>query len=109
MTTNTTRAASMLLNHYAALEFASDEMLAAAHAGDWECVSRLESACAVVLTRLQQLDLTVALTEEESRQRSRILETILSNDLEICRLCQRTPLLLETQALPVIPAGQHLH
>jgi len=42
-----------LLNYYEAIEHASQDMLDAARAGDWDTVVRLEGACAVLIARLK--------------------------------------------------------
>ncbi len=101
--------AAVLLNHYAALEFASEEMLQAAHAGQWDSVARLEAACAVVIVRLRGMGEGVALTESQQRQRTRILQTIMENDLEICRICQNESHPLDAICLSSVPASNLLH
>ncbi|MES3009250.1 MAG: flagellar protein FliT [Pseudomonadota bacterium] len=104
-----TPSAALLLNHYAALEFASEEMLLAAHAGQWDNVTRLEAACAVVIVRLRGMGEGVALTESQQRQRTRILQTIMENDLEICRICQEPPLRFDPVYLSSAPVSNLLH
>ena len=42
-----------LLNYYEAIERASDDMLEAARAGNWDEVVKLEGACAVLITQLK--------------------------------------------------------
>ena len=104
-----TPSAALLLNHYAALEFASEEMLLAAHAGQWDNVTRLEAACAVVIVRLRGMGEGVSLTESQQRRRTRILQTIMENDLEICRICQQAPMRFDALCLSSAPASTLLH
>ncbi|MES2423157.1 MAG: flagellar protein FliT [Pseudomonadota bacterium] len=101
--------AAMLLNHYTALEFASEEMLAAAQSGQWDNVARLEAACAVVIVRLQGLAEDISLDERQQRQRSRIMHAIMANELEICRICQKTPADSDDNCQPTLPASKLLH
>ena len=42
-----------LLNYYEAIEQASSDMLAAARAGNWDHVVKLEGACAVLISQLK--------------------------------------------------------
>ena len=106
---NKTPSAALLLNHYAALEFASEEMLLAAHAGQWDNVTRLEAACAVVIVRLRGMGEGVTLNESQQRQRTRILQTIMENDLEICRICQVPPMRYDTVCISSAPVSNLLH
>lgn len=107
--TDKTPSAALLLNHYAALEFASEEMLLAAHAGQWDNVTRLEAACAVVIVRLRGMGEGVALSESQQRQRTRILQSIMENDLEICRICQAPPMRSDPMYLSSAPVSNLLH
>lgn len=101
--------AALLLNHYAALEFASEEMLLAAQAGQWDNVTRLEAACAVVIVRLRGMGEGVTLSESQQRQRTRILQTIMENDLEICRICQEAPMRFDAVCMSSAPVSNLLH
>lgn len=101
--------AALLLNHYAALEFASEEMLAAAQNGQWDNVARLEAACSIVIIRLRGLGEGVDLTEVQHMERTRILRTIMENDLRICEICNDTPMSFDAMAMPHAPAGMLLH
>ena len=97
------------LRWYAALECASQEMLAAARAGDWDTVCRLEGACAVVIARLREIARDTPLSREEQSERTRILRAILANDAEIRRICQPLPSLLDARAFPVMAPGTTVH
>lgn len=85
------------LRYYLALEGASREMLAAARAGDWDTVCRLEGACAVVIARLRRIKQSQPLTQQEQPERLRILREILANDAEIRRISHPLPSMLETR------------
>jgi flagellar protein FliT len=91
-----------LLNYYEAIERASAEMLAAARAGHWDEVVRLEGACVLLISQLK----TEALAREDAaggsaprpgdgsaeqeaaRTKSRIMQRILVNDAEIRQLAE---------------------
>ena len=100
---------SALLRHYAALDCASEEMLQAARAGDWDSVCRLEGACAVVIAQLRRMTQHQALQAHEQAERMRILRAILANDAEIRRICQPLPSLLDARAFPVMAPGTTVH
>ena len=100
---------SALLRHYAALDCASEEMLQAARAGDWDTVCRLEGACAVVIARLRLLGREQRLAPEEQRERMRILKLIVARDAEIRRICDSLSDLSEPGGWPAIEAGTTLH
>lgn len=104
-----TPAVSEVLRHYNALECASDEMLQAARAGDWDSVCRLEGACAVVIAQLRRMTQHQALQAHEQAERMRILRAILANDAEIRRICQPLPSLLDARAFPVMAPGTTVH
>ncbi len=90
-----------VLRYYLALEGASQEMLEAARAGDWDSVCRLEGACAVVIARLRKIKQNHPLTSREQPERMRILQAILANDAEIRRIAQPLPSYLDPhQVLP---------
>lgn len=84
----TPRNPSQLLRFYAALEYASEEMLEAARRGDWDAVCRLEGACGVVIARLRELSAREQLRPNEQDERIRILRSIIANDAEIRRIGQ---------------------
>jgi flagellar protein FliT len=78
-----------LLGYYEALERASNDMLAAARAADWDQVIKLEGACVLLIAQLKH-----AATEEqplaadERKQKSRLMTRILVNDAEIRHLAE---------------------
>ena len=97
------------LRFYAALEGASQEMLEAARAGDWDTVCRLEGACAVVIARLRQAMRETPLSREEQPERMRILRAILANDAEIRRICQPLPSFLDARSFHVGEVSRAVH
>ena len=103
-----TPSAALLLNHYAALEFASEEMLAAAQNGHWDTVARLEAACSIVIIRLRGMGEGVDLTEAQHLERTRILRTLMENDLKICEICNDTPMRFDAMSFPETPARNML-
>lgn len=108
-TTIDVHACSALLRHYEALDGASEQMLQAARAGDWDTVCRLEAACAVVIVRLRALAQQPPLAPPEQAQRQRILRAILTRDAEIRRLADPWPHVLDPMGQPVAPAASTLH
>lgn len=74
---------SSLVGYYEAIERASVDMLAAARAGDWDHVVKLEGACAVLISRLKQAARSTPLCDEEQQLKARIMQRILTNDAEI--------------------------
>ena len=79
---------TQLLSYYEALERASNDMLAAARAADWDQVVKLEGACVLLIAQLKHAATEQALATEESRQKSRIMQRILVNDAEIRTLAE---------------------
>src|SRR6202000_1607144 len=77
-----------LLNYYEAIEKASAEMLAAARAGNWDEVVKLEGACAVLIAQLKNAAQTGQLMQNEAKEKSRIMQRILLNDAEIRHLAE---------------------
>jgi flagellar protein FliT len=77
-----------LLDCYEAIERASEEMLEAARAGDWDRVVRLEGACAVLISRLKQAAADRQLDEEQAKAKSRVMTRILRNDAQIRNLAE---------------------
>ena len=77
-----------LLNYYEAIEKASAEMLAAARAGNWDEVVKLEGACAVLIAQLKNAAHTTQLMRDEAKEKSRIMQRILLNDAEIRHLAE---------------------
>ena len=103
------RSPSAALRLYAALEGASQEMLAAARAGDWDTVCRLEGACAVVIARLREMVCDTPLSREEQAERTRILRAILANDAEIRRICEPLPSFLDPRSFHVGEVSHAVH
>jgi flagellar protein FliT len=94
---------AQLLSYYEAIERASADMLAAARAGRWDEVVKLEGACVLLISQLkhaaQEPDAPdardggsppppSASTQEAARIKSRIMQRILVNDAEIRHLAE---------------------
>ena len=100
-----------LLNYYEAIERASADMLAAARAGNWDEVVKLEGACVLLISQLKHAAqdglnaVAVAVDTpaiEAAKAKSRIMQRILVNDAEIRHLAE--PWLLD---LEDTLAGRH--
>jgi flagellar protein FliT len=79
---------TVLLNYYEAIERASQDMLEAARAGNWDHVVKLEGACALLISQLKHAATTQGLDSEEAQLKSRIMQRILINDAEIRQLAE---------------------
>jgi flagellar protein FliT len=79
---------SNLLSYYEALERASNDMLAAARAADWDQVVKLEGACVLLIAQLKHAATEKPLATDESKVKSRIMQRILVNDAEIRQLAE---------------------
>ncbi len=85
-----------LLSYYEAIESASVDMLAAARAGNWDEVVKLEGACVLLISRLKNAaqepsgPAASAHTQavELAKTKSRIMQRILVNDAEIRHLAE---------------------
>jgi flagellar protein FliT len=85
-----------LLNYYEAIERASADMLAAARAGNWDEVVKLEGACVLLISQLKHAaqDGRSNSTVEDrpalevAKTKSRIMQRILVNDAEIRHLAE---------------------
>jgi flagellar protein FliT len=87
-----------LLSYYEAIERASADMLAAARAGNWDEVVKLEGACVLLISKLKHAaQMTEAnaravdanpLALESAKTKSRIMQRILVNDAEIRHLAE---------------------
>jgi len=85
-----------LLSYYEAIESASVDMLAAARAGNWDEVVKLEGACVLLISRLKNaaqdpspaVSLAQAQAVELAKTKSRIMQRILVNDAEIRHLAE---------------------
>ena len=78
----------VLLNYYVAIERASQDMLEAARAGNWDHVVKLEGACALLISQLKHAATQQTLGPEEAQLKSRIMQRILINDAEIRQLAE---------------------
>ena len=79
---------SLLMNYYDAIEKASQDMLAAARAGNWDQVVKLEGACAVLIAQLKNAAAEQPLPPDEAELKSRLMQRILLNDAEIRQLAE---------------------
>ncbi|HMC14171.1 MAG TPA: flagellar protein FliT [Albitalea sp.] len=79
---------TVLLNYYEAIERASQDMLEAARAGNWDHVVKLEGACALLISQLKHAATSQGLGSEEAQLKSRIMQRILVNDAEIRQLAE---------------------
>ena len=88
-----------LLSYYEAIERASVDMLAAARAGNWDTVVKLEGACVLLISRLKHAaqdpepapasaGAPSAQALEAAKAKSRIMQRILVNDAEIRHLAE---------------------
>jgi len=72
-----------LLDYYKAIENASQKMLAAAQAENWDQVVKLEGACAVLIAQLRARSRTDQLAPTERKEKAQIMQRILRADAEI--------------------------
>ena len=79
---------SALMHYYQAIEKASQDMLEAARAGNWDHVLKLEGACALLISQLKSSAVKQPLGEDEAQFKSRIMQRILVNDAEIRQLAE---------------------
>lgn len=77
-----------LLTYYEAIERASEDMLVAARAGNWDQVVKLEGACVLLISQLRQAAQNSPLDAQTSKAKSRILQRILINEGEIRNLAE---------------------
>jgi flagellar protein FliT len=77
-----------LLSYYEAIERASADMLAAAKAGNWDEVVKLEGACVLLISQLKHAARSAPLDAEQATPKSRIMQRILMNDAEIRHLAE---------------------
>lgn len=84
-----------LLSYYEAIERASADMLAAARAGNWDEVVKLEGACVLLISRLKNAAHDTVPQSgagsprlEVAKAKSRIMQRILVNDAEIRHLAE---------------------
>ncbi len=93
---------TQLLTYYEAIERASADMLAAARAGDWDQVVKLEGACVLLISQLRlatepggDADASTPpapasdpSSADAARAKSRLMQRILMNDAEIRQLAE---------------------
>ncbi len=79
---------TQLLSYYEAIEQASADMLAAAKAGNWDEVVKLEGACVLLISQLKHAARQAPLDAEAAKAKSRIMQRILINDAEIRQLAE---------------------
>jgi len=79
---------TQLLSYYEAIEQASADMLAAAKAGNWDEVVKLEGACVLLISQLKHAARNTPLDGDAARAKSRIMQRILINDAEIRHLAE---------------------
>jgi flagellar protein FliT len=72
-----------LLEHYEAIARASQRMLDAARASDWDEVERQEERCRTLVAALKAAALGGSLPPAENRRRLDLLRRILADDAEI--------------------------
>lgn len=83
-----------LLSYYEAIERASADMLAAARAGNWDEVVKLEGACVLLISQLKNAAQDAEALGggpqalEAAKAKSRIMQRILVNDAEIRHLAE---------------------
>jgi flagellar protein FliT len=77
-----------LLDYYKAIERASQKMLEAAQAEDWDLVVKLEGACAVLIEQLRAESQLQNLAPTERAEKQRIMMNILRHDAEIRNLAE---------------------
>lgn len=77
-----------LLSYYEAIEQASCDMLAAAKAGDWDAVVKLEGACVLLISQLKHAARVKPLDHDSAHAKARIMQRILVNDAEIRHLAE---------------------
>lgn len=79
---------SNLIQKYLEIERESEKMLMAAQIKDWNSLCEYEKVCAVLIEHLRSLQKENELQKSEKRQKSLIMQRILSNDAKIRSLCE---------------------
>ncbi len=77
-----------LLDHYRALEAASQRMLAAARCAQWDEVARIEQASRQLIARLEEAARRDPMRVVDRSERMRILHRIVVVDAEVRHLAQ---------------------
>lgn len=96
-----------LLDFYKAIESKSTDMLQAAMQSDWDAVAQCEQACAVLIGELRAKAEEQALTAQQRKEKTRIMQRILQNDAQIRILAE--PWLATLEHMGKMPAGSVLH
>lgn len=96
-----------LLDFYKAIEAKSADMLEAALSSDWDAVVDCEKACSVLIGELRVQAEASALSEEQRKEKTRIMQRILRNDAQIRILAE--PWLATLENMGKLPASQALH
>ena len=96
-----------LYDYYQAIETASRQMLEAAQTENWDQVVRYEGACAVLIEQLRHKARSTELSNEERKDKARIMQRILRNDAEVRLLAE--PWLSELDQLLSPQTAQRLH
>ena len=96
-----------MLDYYKAIEAKSAEMLAAAMHQDWDGVVECEKSCAVLIGELRVQSQNTALTPEQRKEKTRIMQSILRNDAQIRILAE--PWLATLEHMGKMPATPALH
>jgi flagellar protein FliT len=78
----------MLIDYYLAIEDGSSKMLDAAKAEDWERVVQFEGVCAILIEQLRQKAATEVLLPAQRKEKTRIMQRILTNDSQIRYLAE---------------------
>lgn len=76
-------ARSNLLEYYEAIARASQSMLDAARASDWNEVGRLEQRCRTLIEALNEASVMAPLQPTDNRRRMELLQRILADDAAI--------------------------
>lgn len=96
-----------LLDFYKAIENKSTDMLQAAMNSNWDAVADCEKACSVLIGELRAQGKQQALSSQERKEKTRIMQRILRNDAQIRLLAE--PWLATLEYMGTAPAGSALH
>lgn len=96
-----------MLDYYKAIEAKSAQMLSAAMTQDWEQVVECEKSCTVLIGELRVQSQSQALTAEQRKEKTRIMQSILRNDAQIRILAE--PWLATLEHMGRVPATSVLH
>lgn len=96
-----------LLDFYKAIENKSADMLQAAMNSNWDAVADCEKACCVLIGELRAQGEQQALSSQERKEKTRIMQRILRNDAQIRLLAE--PWLATLEYMGTAAAGSALH